>query len=193
MSRSLFIVLFQFGIITIFQSWICYAAPIKDCDVLVAKIKSSEFSSVQSALQNGINPNCKIKYGLSPLMIACSQGKLDFIELLLEHGANVNQVSDFGHSALVRAVEGRNLEVVRLLLDSGADVQRFGGDAVGAAAVLGRSDILKLLLEHQAQINTKSENGMTPLMLAAWDGDVESIRVLLAAGANVNARDSKGR
>jgi ankyrin repeat protein len=89
-----------------------------------------------------------------------------------------------------------------------------GLTALHLAAQFGRTEIVKLLLEHGADINTKSPviNNMTPLHLAVWRGRrklydkpmgelvqeygvyhllPETPRLLLEHGADVNARDSE--
>ncbi|MBI2688414.1 MAG: ankyrin repeat domain-containing protein [Acidobacteria bacterium] len=42
-------------------------------------------------------------------------------------------------------------------------------------------------------VNTADSRGYTPLILAAYHGDLENVKMLLAAGADVHARDKSGR
>lgn len=81
-------------------------------------------------------------------------------------------------------------EIVKLLLAYGADVDArdgFGDPPLMVAAQGGYSSIVRLLLEHGADIYTES-NGRTALSNAAWFGEKESIEVLLAWGAGKNAK-----
>ena len=53
--------------------------------------------------------------------------------------------------------------------------------------------IIKLLLSNDAEVNAVEENEVTPLGYAADQGRLEAIRVLIAAGANIDAKDQWGR
>src|SRR4029434_7719662 len=55
------------------------------------------------------------------------------------------------------------------------------------------SDIFKVFLEHGAEPRARSTRGFTPLLFAAQQGDVESGRLLLRAGADVNDRGGNDR
>jgi ankyrin repeat protein len=110
--------------------------------------------------------------------------------MMLAHGADPNiREGARGQTALMWAVSARQPQVVRLLLDAHADVkarsrswtervllccQFYEGDDAGAAML--------------------PVGGYTPLLFAAQDGDVESAKLLLAAGADVNdtAPDGSG-
>jgi len=59
------------------------------------------------------------------------------------------------------------------------------------AAQNGHADVVKVLLEHGADVNAKGENKITPLHLAAQNGHVNVVKVLLRHGANVDAKDKK--
>lgn len=49
------------------------------------------------------------------------------------------------------------------------------------------------MIEAGVDVNAADNQGLTPLMVAAENGDRELVRNLLAHGANPNARDSKGK
>lgn len=57
------------------------------------------------------------------------------------------------------------------------------------ASFIGNTKAVKLLIEKNANINYKDNNGNTPLMLASISGNVEEIKILLEAGANINETD----
>jgi ankyrin repeat protein len=56
------------------------------------------------------------------------------------------------------------------------------------AASGGNSETVKQLLNQGCYADTRSFNGRTPLMLAAWDGHMETARLLISSGADVNSR-----
>src|SRR6185369_1575774 len=84
-----------------------------------------------------------------------------------------------------------SLDTMRLLLDKGADVN--ARNAAGASALLWAvTDLAKvrLLVERGADVNVESSLGHTALELAAMsDGSAETVRLLLAHGANSKAVD----
>lgn len=55
------------------------------------------------------------------------------------------------------------------------------------AAAQQHAAVAQVLIERGADVHARSKSGFTPLVFAARGGDTETARVLLAAGANVNA------
>ena len=53
---------------------------------------------------------------------------------------------------------------------------------------LGRLGVLLLLLDNGADVNKPLNDGQAPIFAAAENGHVDIVRVLVKAGANVNAR-----
>ncbi|MCC6003801.1 MAG: ankyrin repeat domain-containing protein [Thermofilum sp.] len=85
---------------------------------------------------------------------------------------------------------------VRKLLRKGANVNAKYGDSdltpLHWAAFLGHVDVVRLLLEHGAEVNARNKYGETPLHRAAAYGRADAARLLLEHGADVNARDEYG-
>ena len=103
--------------------------------------------------------------GFQPLGLACFFGHLDSAEYLVKAGAPVNALS---HNEL-----------------SAAPIQ--------SAAAGGHSKIVKVLLEHRADPNIRTQGGYTPLHAAAQNGDEEMIRILLYGGADLLLTSTDGK
>jgi uncharacterized protein len=145
-------------------------------------------------LKAGADPNGALTaQGDTPLMMAARTGKVEAVKLLLDHGAQVNAKETWGGTtALMWAVSERHPEVVKLLAERGADVNAksnfvpaaSGRGFEGTAPVPGRSD----------QLPEEFASGwMTPLMFAAREDDLESARILIQAGADVNTVAGDGK
>ncbi|XP_077390974.1 protein TANC2 isoform X2 [Festucalex cinctus] len=91
-----------------------------------------------------------------------------------------------------------NIKVSRLLIMSGADVDYRSGVLNNAPllcvhAHLGHSDAVALLLDHGAQVDIQSQDGLTALGFAASAGHLDVITLLSQHKAKVGHVDSSGR
>ena len=131
------------------------------------------------------------------LISAAGSGHPDTVRLLISRGAD-----PVGVSPLNAAAKAGNLETMRVLLEHGADPNRSKYDGIailsGAGerplhAAIGNPQAVALLLEHGADPDGRIPmDGATALLLAARDCDGASLALLLARGANPNARDQGG-
>jgi ankyrin len=135
---------------------------------------------VDRLLRAGANPNLKGQQ-VPPLMICARTGNLDAVRVLVAHKADVNAKEPLrDQTALMWAVAQKHAGVVRLLLQHGADVR---DRSRLARVVVNRANPTDI---YTAVVGTVSQGGSTPILFAARHGDVESARLLLAAGADVN-------
>ena len=112
-------------------------------------------------------------------------------------------LSGMGHSILRHAVSRWDAPRVKLLLESGASAtteEPLGHGLLYRVANAGvpgleeqGSAIAEMLVHHGAEINKPSGPGKSsPIHMAARRGHVLLAKTLLKAGANIEARDTKG-
>jgi uncharacterized protein len=118
-------------------------------------------------------PQVKDGGGLTPMVYAAREGCMECVQTLVEAGADVNQVTNYGWSPLLTATQNKHYLIGKYLLDHGANP------------------------------NLPNKGGWTPLYLATDNRNIEAgdypvrnpdmdhldfIKLLIAKGANVNAR-----
>lgn len=59
-----------------------------------------------------------------------------------------------------------------------------GNTALHIASLAGQKDVIKLLIQYNANVNVQSLNGFTPLYMAAQENHDACVRFLLSKGAN---------
>jgi ankyrin repeat protein len=136
-------------------------------------------------LEEGADVNLSLKDGSTALTCAASQGHPEIMRALLEKGADVNAKSRGNTTALMYAASDGYTDIVELLLERGADVNaKYTG---GSIDLTGASRL------YTGVPPVKREAGSTALIYAARHGHTEIVRLLLANGADVNARDGLGK
>ena len=99
---------------------------------------------------------------VSPLVVAVQNGNLDCVKVLLSYGADIEGGDDmFRHLPLFVASFNGNVEILSCLLDNGADMN--------------------------AVSNTEGHT-ITPLIAAVQSGNLESVKVLLKYGGDIEGR-----
>src|SRR5258705_4304225 len=146
----------------------CLGARVNSLDIFEAAALG-EVDRVASLL--GRDPglaNFVANDGFGPLGLASFFGHERAVQLLLEHGARVDTASSNGMHVmpLHSAAAARSVPIARLLLEHGAPVNaRQGG----------------------------GDSGFTPLMEAAFNGQVDMVEILVDHGADRHLRDEEGR
>ncbi|GBU28746.1 ankyrin repeat protein [Treponema sp. R8-4-B8] len=102
------------------------------------------------------------------------------IQFLLDAGANPNRASSF--MPVRKAYSNKDMPVVNLLLDRGAN----GEEILPSAASNGDNQMIRQLISRGVQI--RSEAGADALRRAAFLGKLDTVKLLVENGVNVNAR-----
>lgn len=118
-------------------------------------------------------------------------GDIAGIKKAIENKVDINMKIFDDMTALYVAVTDNFEEAARLLIEAGADTEiEYHGKTplYYACAFSGLATIVKLLLEGGANRETTYRaSGWTPLMVAAERGNDEIVRILLDAGAAIEA------
>ena len=161
-------------------------------------VNLEDAAAVRAFLLGGINPNAKNEKGETALTYAIQYRDPKVIKVLLEK-ADVNLKDDLGNSPIHLAVAKKKDEIFDLLLEKNADVNLGGLDgktknqtALYAAVLQDREDLVQKLIEKGANPNLADSEGAYPLSEAVVrrDANTQIVKLLLDAGANVNAQES---
>ena len=149
---------------------------------------------LEKLIKAGADPNAALtQFGDTALMMASRTGKTDALKLLLEAGADVNAREAWGGTTpLMWAVSERHPEAARVLIAAGAEVNA-ASNFVAAANGRGFEGRTPAPAQAGQKVEEFASGLLTPLMLAAREGDLESGEILVAAGADVNAIAGDGK
>ena len=143
----------------------------------------------------GADLHTKDKYGCSILHSACELGALDVVKMLVEAGAaGVHATNDEGQRYFTVAAECGHTETVCYLVGlPDVDVNHGNFNALQCAAMNEYPDVVQVLIDAGADIDiTANFDGCSPLHYACESGSLESVKMLVRAGAEVRATNHRG-
>ncbi len=177
-------------------------------------IQKNNLNIVKLLVNNGADINAKDNESWMPLHWAVQLGSLDVVKYLVERGANINALTADGRTSLELAVQKNCVDTIEFLkkaqldLDKGlltavqdGDLNKVEGLAnrgasldtkdnndwtlLHFAASSNKFDIVKFLLDKNANIKAKDVYGNTPLHVAAqYDSKLEIVEFLLDKNAS---------
>lgn len=125
-----------------------------------------------------------------PLIFAAASGRLDVVELLVRKRASLENTDDKDRNAMHWAAMNGHVKVVEFLSEQGLSVHNPDADGLTPihlaviGSQLGTTDVF---LKKAAKVDARCRAGRTPLHYACERDNAEIVRLLLAAGANVEA------
>lgn len=167
---------------------------------LIVAVKNERLEVVRTLLASGANVLTRSGKGSPPLGFAAQTGNMEIIRHLMEKGAELEARADTGDTPLTSAAKFGRLDAVRYFLDAGAGIDNPGprdknkheATALWVAAVMGKMDVVKLLLERGAEINAPAHEDTVVMEVAKTD-NAEMLRYLIAHGANIHHRAGQSR
>jgi ankyrin repeat protein len=168
----------------------------------VARYGTSE--AVRDLITAGVPLTGLDESGVSALEHAAARGEAKIVASLLGAGAGKGEPRALS-AALANALRSGNHEAVVLLVQHGADFKwrdAAGRTALMNAAASGVPAVVQDMLEHHPDVNARGDKKRTALMEAVgqWHRGpepppidrAEVVRMLLQAGADINAKDENG-
>ncbi|OPA74791.1 hypothetical protein BVG16_22670 [Paenibacillus selenitireducens] len=159
---------------------------------ILAATHGNHPDTVKSLLDAGADMNLQDDRQDNPFLYAGAEGLIDIVKLMIEAGADPTLTNRFGGTALIPASERGHVDVVQALLEhSEVDVNHvnnLGWTALMEAIVLSdggvrHQQIIRLLIQHGADVHIPDRNGMMPLEHARSSQFKEIERLLVEAGA----------
>jgi len=162
-----------------------------------------DVAMVERLLQLGANPNAKDQDGISALVVAMSMGdqtlmpvtgfnpNVEITALLLDHGASPDTLNKNWQTPLMAAACFGDEKLVKLFIDHKANVNI--GNKFGMTALMYSRSFakVKMLIAAGASVNDKNITGETALYYSTQRADADAVKALIEAGANVNAKNDK--
>lgn len=152
----------------------------------------NDLETAKVLIDAGADPNAVNDFRMTPLSQACVNTSPALIELLLKAGANPNLPIATGETPLMTCAKSGNVDAVRILIAHDAAVNakepKQNQTALMWAAAEHHPPVVKMLIDAHADLQAHSKDGFTALHFAAREGDQETVRILLAAGVNINLR-----
>jgi ankyrin repeat protein len=180
--------------------------------------RQKQVVAVDFLLNQGDDPNTTGNLGDTLLHVAAVRNDAELAKAVLRHKPNLQAIGMRGDAPLHAVVQSKSYDVAALLLSAGADPNigmeldrgtscaPFSGGQpshetpLQLAAQSADVRMLGLLLSKGAAINSRDANGGTALHDAVSAGDedtmaqrLDTVRFLLAHGADVNAKNSEGK
>ena len=144
--------------------------------------------------QDVFDPNQRNDQGQTLVMRAASQGDESAILQLLESGADPNLLCKKGRNSLHYAAMSGQPEAINKLVEVGVKLQHKdskGFDPMAFSILSGSTAAVQAFIKAGSRLESKI-NGKTYLMMAVEKNDLNTVKVLLAAGVNLDLRDPKG-
>lgn len=157
-----------------------------------AAIYGSEHA-LDLALSQGVDVNRLDVYGRAPLHYACMRGRLEMVNKLIQAGPGIINLRDHDNfTPLIHSIVRNKIDCVRLLLSQNASIDPTGDNdhiPLNLACQHGLSDIVKLLLEMNAQLLPDAEGLYPQHLVARASKDPDLLLLLKQHGADLNQRD----
>ena len=148
---------------------------------------SSDAGLARVLLKHGANPNQCRSESISPLYEAATAGTVEVARLLLDAGATPHPVKANEWRPLDAVAQSGSVEIARLLIARGV---KPDGPALYAASNHGHAEVVKLFLEHGADLKYREGIWNRTVLHAAHSAAV--VKVLIQAGMDIEGQNKIG-
>lgn len=132
-------------------------------------------------VRNGADLNMENPNYENPILWATKLGKIDVVKSLVSHRVNINSVDSDGNNSLMIAVKNKNMDLIKYFLNTSIrkTARNNNDDCVVLVAVKADDfDVFDCVLRFVYNVRNTDNEGRTPLIIAAMNGNVEIVRLL---------------
>ena len=149
---------------------------------------------VGNLIYRGMDPNTPTEKGEPALVFAVRSGAPKTVAFLLKQaGIQIDATNAADETALMLAANANDLASANLLIEAGASVNRPNWTPLHYAASKGHTEMMRLLIDNDAYIDSESPNGTTPLMMAAFFATPKAVKLMLEEGADPTLQNKDGQ
>lgn len=154
-----------------------------------------DVGTIVTMCDQGFDPDSSDYDNVTALMVASRKGNVEVVSKLLEYKANPNLKDIHGNSALYEATKNNNEDVAEILLKQGGELslnENITANALCHAVYVGDIMMLKQMLKAKAQANASDYDRRTAAHIAASEGNVAALKLLVEFGADLTLEDRWG-
>ena len=166
----------------------------------LAALRTTNPVIIAKLLEHGANVHARHADGASPLHFATGNRDSMVASLLLDYGPDIHSSDNWGRTPLYSALHTSKpvAATIELLLSHGADIE--ARDEHGLSPLLfylstnqnPEIEIVALLLEQGAKVNSIDDDHQTPLHHAAANAESGTVSLLLSHGSDINSKNNSG-
>ncbi|MCE8000180.1 MAG: hypothetical protein HEP70_15085 [Rhodobiaceae bacterium] len=152
----------------------------------IEAVRDGDIDALKAALVRGESLDSRDKMGSPALFVALQFSQHDAFYFLLENGARIKAKDRAGDTLLTLLAGTKMVNISAALLEAGADPDRLGADrepAIIIAARAGQAEMVRLLLDWDADYEATDLTGRTALGIAEQRRDRVIANMLREAGA----------
>lgn len=145
------------------------------------------------------------KDSLSPLMLASSLGKEEFVKILIENKANIDLNDINQNTALLYALINNHIDIASILISNGANItvkNKNGFSTLHCCCFHNNTNnkqmhdyqmkIINDIISSDVPVNDTNNVGVTPLIFACQEGDLEIVKLLFQNDADIHRKAQSG-
>jgi len=186
----------------------CKKKPAPTTSPLHWATKTGNIQHIKSLLAAGADVDAKDDEGATTMHYAAASDDITIVELLAAKGADINAEDKDALTPFNVALRLFRSDVAAFLYDNSAHANITDGDKTDllvGASMFGVAELVDRLVAEGVDVNVTSlgpsyyfsdypyYHNWTPLLAAIYGGHEAIIKLLIARGADVNARDNTGR
>ena len=184
---------------------------IREDEPFFKTVHSGDFEKIKEMVEKGANVNAINTASCTVLMLAGNIGRLDIMEYLYQKGASIETKTIDNDLAVRVPIRKGYIDIIQFYINHGVNLNAISGTNETALHLVvhahrdgvapdftpeKKRKMLELLVTQDAvksSLNLENNDGLTPLMIAIGQNDIDTFKWLIEAGADTSFKNKKGQ